>query len=218
MVGGRAILAAILSIALAACGAAALPSSQAVEAPTDAPGAVNTPAGASPTETAIPPAESPSPTQASPDGVPPKPTGVTFKTDVVELPGSSGTDEVSYQVTYTVGWNAPQTEGVEIRVYGVTKCLSKPKNPKPGTSGPCLVKHTLLPSSVRVLTDTAPADAGEVSWITPTYSECGGSPVGPEGLEYRAIVLAAYNSAGNSIFAIADPGGWSRSGADEVLC
>jgi hypothetical protein len=107
---------------------------------------------------------------------------------------------------------------VEIRVYGVTECLSEPTNPPPGTSGPCLVEHTPLPPSVMVMTATAPAAAGEISWIAPFYYECLGPPVGPDGLDYQAIVIAAYNAAGHSIFAIADPGGWWRASPDEVIC
>ena len=72
---------------------------------------------------ATPPSPSPSPTprptpKATPVPVPPKPTGVTFTTDSVELPGPTGTDEITYQATHTVRWKAPRTEGVEIRVYG----------------------------------------------------------------------------------------------------
>ena len=223
MVGGRAVLAAILSGALAACGAGVAPSSQAVEAPTDGPSVVITPVAASPTGAATEASQSPTPTplstpKATPVTVPPKPTGVTFTTDSVELPGPSGTDEISYQVTHTVRWNAPRTEGVEIRAYGVTKCLSKPHEPLPGSSGPCLVENTLLPPSVRVLAAKAPAAASEISWIAPTYYQCGGPPVGPDGLDYQAIVIAAYNSAGHSIFAIADPGAWQVHDPNDVVC
>jgi hypothetical protein len=150
--------------------------------------------------------------------VPAKPTGVTFKTDVVELPGPTGTDEITYQVTHTVRWKVPRTADVEIRVYGVTECLSEPADPSPGTSGPCLVEHTPLPPSVMALAATAPADAGEISWIAPRHYECAGPPVGPDDLDYEAVVIAAYNAAGHSIFAIADPGEWWRAGPNEVIC
>lgn len=43
-------------------------------------------------------------------------------------------------------------------------------------------------------------------------------PVGPDGLDYHAIVIAAYDAAGHSILAIADPGEWWRAGPDEVIC
>jgi hypothetical protein len=68
------------------------------------------------------------------------------------------------------------------------------------------------------LASTAPATAGAISWIAPSYYECAGPPVGPDGLDYHAVVVAAYNSAGHSIFAIADPGEWWRAGPNEVVC
>jgi len=143
---------------------------------------------------------------------------VTFTTDSVELPRSTGTDEIKYRVTHTVRWKAPRTEGVEIRVYGVTECLSEPSNPPPGTSGPCLVEHTLLPPSVMVLAATVPAAAGEISWIEAWTGACGPGAVGPDGLSYFSVVIAAYNAAGHSIFAIAYPGLWQRAGPNEVIC
>ncbi len=223
MVGGRAILAAMLSGAIAGCGAGGASSPPPVAPGSDVPSGAISLATASPTEVATPPSPGPSPTplptlKIAPVPVPPKPTGVTFTTDTVELPGPTGTDEITYQVTHTVRWKAPRTEGIEIRVYGVTECLAEPAKPLPGTSGPCLLEHTLLPPSVLVLATVAPAAAGEISWVAPFYHECGGTPVGPDGLDYRAIVIAAYSSAGSSIFAIADPGGWRRASPGEVVC
>ncbi len=226
---GRALLIAA-SVAVAACQstssprASALPSSTAsslasnAATPLDTATRSSAPASAMPTASfAPPPTPRPTPKATAPT-VPAKPTGVTFKTVVVELPGPTGTDEITYQVTHIVRWKSPRTAGVEIRVYGVTECLSEPDNPSPGTSGPCLVEHTRLSPSVLALAATAPAAAGEISWVAPSYHECAGPPVGPEGLDYRAIVVAAYDAAGHSIFAIADPGGWWRAAPDEVVC
>jgi len=221
-------------LAVAACQStltpspSAAPSSTAPSSPSDAAAPLDTatppatPASAVPTASFPPPSLPPPTSRPTPKAtaatVPAKPTGVTFTTDSVELPGPTGTDEIKLQFTHTVRWKAPRTEGVEIRVYGVTECLSEPSNPPPGTSGPCLVEHTLLPSSVIALAATAPAAAGEISWIAPFYYECLGPPVGPDGLDYQAIVIAAYNAAGHSIFAIAEPGFWVRAGPDEMIC
>ena len=119
-----------------------------------------------------------------------------------------------------VKWGAPQSEGVEIRVYGVTECLAEPADPSPGTSGPCLVVHTPLPGSVRTLLATAPASDGEVSWTwTGTFDCEGPGPAyDPGGPAYHAVVLAAYNASGHSIFAIAEPGSWFQPGLDEIVC
>lgn len=223
------VLALAAWVAVAACQSASSPTgalppstrpslSSSAAAPLYTATPLPTPDSALPTLT-IPPPATPRPTpKATAATVPSKPTGVTFKTDVVELPGPTGADEITYQVTHTVRWKAPRTAGVEIRVYGVTECLSEPGNPSPGTSGPCLVEHTRLPASVMALAATAPATAGEISWIAPFYYECAGPPVGPDGVDYHAIVIAAYNAAGHSIFAIADPGEWWRAAPDEVIC
>ena len=219
------------AFAIAACLAVAACQSTLTPSPNDVPSstAPSSPSdAAAPLDTATPPVAAESPlASASPVPTPPstpsvrvpaKPTGVTFTTDLVELPRPTGTDENIYQVTHTVRWKAPRAEGVEIRVYGVTECLSEPSNPPPGTSGPCLVEHTLLPPSIMVRAATAPAAAGEISWIAPGRSLCGGPPGGPDGLDYQAIVIAAYNAAGHSIFAIAAPGYWFRASPGVVVC
>jgi len=113
-----------------------------------------------------------------------------------------------------VTWKAPRTEGVEIRVYGVTECLALPAHLEPGSEGPCLPKGTRLPASVRTLLATAPASAGKASWswIDEDWACDIWYPVGepPEGRAYYAVVVAAYSESGHSIFAIAEPGAWSE--------
>jgi len=146
--------------------------------------------------------------------VPPKPAGVTFDQQV----GESDTEGVADHIQ-TVTWRTPQSEGVEIRVYGVTKCIAAPKAPAPGTSGPCLVTGTPLPASVRTLLGTAPASNGVVSW---SWREGTGCDIGlahdPDGPVYQAVVLAAYNASGHSIFAIAEPGLWFVPDANDTVC
>jgi len=149
--------------------------------------------------------------------VPPKPTGVKFDVQVKELGGGE-----RYENTHTVTWRAPRSEGVEIRVYGVTECIAEPAHPRPDAHGPCLVVHTPLPASVRRLLATAPASDGVVSWTwTDEYGGCDGFPVaahGPDGTAFAAVVLAAYSTAGHSIFAIAEPGGWWEPAPGDVVC
>jgi hypothetical protein len=49
-----------------------------------------------------------------------------------------------------------------------------------------------------------------VSWTSGLEcSDCGCWPK----MQYEAIVLAAYNASGPSVFAIADPGGWTTKEA-----
>jgi hypothetical protein len=145
---------------------------------------------------------------ATSNRVPPKPTGAKFRARMRCLSESCH----RYKHTQTVTWTAPLRKGVEIRVYGVTECLALPAHPKPGTRGPCLVKGTRLPASVRTLLATALASAGKVTW-TWIEEEPGCDiwyPVGraPDGQDYYAVVIAAYSAAGHSIFTIAEPGEW----------
>jgi hypothetical protein len=104
-------------------------------------------------------------------------------------------------------------------VYGVTKCLAEPEDPPPDTSGPCLVVGTALPASVRILLATAPASDGHASWTWTREEGCDpGLAFDPSGPAYYAIVLAAYNTSGHSIFAIANPGIWWRPGLNDTVC
>ena len=210
MSGRRAALVAVLSLILAACSGGAEP------APSDPTGVATPDATSSLTKV------TPEPTinvagpslaatsQPTPVPEPPKPSGVTFDERV-----RVSDDEAFAEITQTVTWRAPRTEGVEIRVYGVTECIAEPANPSPDTSGPCLVEHTPLPASVRRLLATAPASDGVVSW---TWTEETGCNPGPFSGAYAAIVLAAYSASGHSIFAIAAPGRWWEPGPGEVVC
>jgi hypothetical protein len=138
--------------------------------------------------------------------VPSKPTGATFHEEVKCLDAECSEAET----TQTVTWRTPRTKGITIRVFGVTECLARPTHPKPGASGPCLVTHTLLPASVRRLLAKTPALAGKASWSWTTQTGCDISPFSssPGGPPYDAVVLAAYNASGQSIFTIAEPGSW----------
>ncbi len=223
MACGRAILAAILAGVMAACAASNAPSPSSDGAPTQATGA----ATARPTTT---PMTSPGPTLSqrslgpsatypaatpAPVDVPPKPAGVKFDTQAV------GRDELGQyaDITQTVTWRTPRNDGVEIRVYGVTKCIAEPRHPAPDTSGPCLVTGTPLPASVRRLLGKGPASDGAVRWSWTEETGCDiGLPNDPDGPTYYAVVLAAYNASGHSIFAIAEPGMWWEPGPNDVVC
>ena len=159
------------------------------------------------------PTAAPKPT---PVPVPPKPTGATFREDVECLDAECN----EARTTQTVTWRTPRTKGVTIRVYGVTECLAAPAHAKPGASGPCLVTHTPLPASVRTLLAKAPASAGKVSWSWTQGEGCETSRFGsdPDGPPYVAVVLAAYNASGQSIFTIAEPGSWSEPLPGSMPC
>jgi hypothetical protein len=221
MVCGRAALAVIVAgvmAACAACGASAAPTPVPVPTPTAVTASPTPTASTSPEATDSPGSPSPSPTprpspNPTPVAVPPKPTGVSFDERRV------GDDPPSTEITQTVRWGAPGSEGVEIRVYGVTECVAKPANPSPDSHGPCLVEHTPLPASVRTLLATAPASDGVVSWTWTGTFDCEvGLAYDPRRPAYHAVVLAAYSASGHSIFAIAEAGGWWQPGPSDIVC
>ena len=220
MVDCRAVPALFLGVVLAACGAGVASSPPPVPPRSGVPDALVTPSAANVTVAPTPVSQGPSPSswptpKPTPVPVPPKPTGVNFDEQQVVV----GDDAADAEITQTVTWRAPRTEGVEIRVFGVRGCLAEPKDPAAGTSGPCLVEHTMLPESVRALLATAPASAGTVSWSWTGGFDCFiGLQYDPNGPAYSAVVLAAYSASGHSIFAIAEPGLWLRPGPDEVIC
>jgi hypothetical protein len=105
---------------------------------------------------------------------------------------SPGTD------TYTVSWDAPQTPGMEIRVSGLTKCLSNVMGQ------PCIQRHMTLPPGTLKLIERAPSSKGSVSWTWPS-SEVTGDWVAIHGSDtYYAVLVGAYNDAGQSRLIIAN--------------
>jgi hypothetical protein len=217
----HAAVVAILGLVLAACGADADPSATTRSSP-DPSSVVSVTASpltaAASTDAVATPRPTPKPTaKPTPVPVPPRPTGARFHEDYKCL----GLDCPRTRITQTALWRAPRTKGVEIQVFGVTECLSMPAHRKPGAEGPCLVEHTALPASARRLLATAPATAGWVSWSWKQGDGCGGPSSfnsRPGGPAYYAIVIAAYNVSGHSIFAIADPGHWYEPEAGDDYC
>ena len=217
---GRAILAATLAGVIAACGATGAPSAPVDGTPIQAAGATNvrpttTPVTSPGAQRSLSPSTTQQAATPTPLDVPPKPAGVKFDTQAIERDESGQYADV----TQTVTWRTPRSDGVEIRVYGVTRCIAEPRDPAPDTSGPCLVTGTPLPESVRTLLGTAPASKGAVSWSWTEETGCDiGLPNDPEGPQYHSVVLAAYNASGHSIFAIAEPGTWWEPGPNDVVC
>ena len=132
------------------------------------------------------------------------------------LLGSDRTGVPPGKCTTTITWKKAATKGTEIRVYGVTGCLSLTERQGDGS---CLVKHTLVPASARKLIAKAPASKGKIVWTGPSWrdlvqGDTGGTAYTAYGVDrhgddiYFAIVLAAYNAAGHSKFVIADAGQW----------
>jgi hypothetical protein len=210
----------VIAIVLASCGgAASVPSPSRSASPSSIPDGINEGIDDPEAFASVSPKEPPAPTprpgsKPTPVPEPPKPSGVRFDEQV-----QVSDDESTADITQTVTWRAPTSEGVEIKVYGVTECIAEPSTPAPDTSGPCLVEHTPLPASVRTLLASALASDGAVSWTWTEYTGCDiGLAHDPDGPRYFAVVLAAYSASGHSIFAIAEPGGWWQPGPDDIIC
>jgi hypothetical protein len=191
----RPLAFAMLSaIVLGACGAepAAPPSTDAAS-----PAVQPAPPEASPTQ-----APTPSPTP-EPTPVPvAKPSGVRFDaTDEGTCPSDpQATCSIDERVV-TVSWKAPRTEGVEIRVYGVTTCFGTDADGAV-IDGACLREHTRLPSSALVLLGNAPASQGSAT----VYLQPSGRGLADtqRGEKVYSVVLGAFNDAGDeSVLAIA---------------
>ena len=206
---------AILCAVLVGCEAAAPPSASPAAASSTPAIALVSPSPTAPAVATPKPTPRPTP-KPTPVPAPPKPTGVKFDEDSKCLDADCN----RARITQTVLWRAPRKKGVEIRVYGVTECLAMPAHPEPGAGGACLVEHTALPASVRRMLATAPATAGRVSWSWKQWTGCGdfGISSPPGGRYYHAVVMAAYNASGHSIFAIAAPGTWYAPALDEEIC
>ncbi len=205
---------AMLGVVLVGCNGAAAPS-----VPFSASSSATALAIATltPTPTAAPPVTAsprpkPSPTPAGP---PPPPKAVTIsRKGCYTGPNPDGVPPGT--CTTTITWKKVGTKGTEIKVYGVTGCLSATEQPGDGS---CLVRNTPVPKSVRKLIARAPASDGKVSWTGPAWqdvisNDTGGPRYEAIGVDrhgddiYFAIVVTASNEEGNSRFIIADAGTW----------
>ena len=116
------------------------------------------PASASPTSAARATATPVSTSRPTP-AAPPLPTAVRIKR-VGCYTGPDPGGVLPGTCTTTVTWKKVATKGTEIRVYGVTECLSMTER---AGSGSCLVLHTALPASTRKLIARVTASKGTVS-------------------------------------------------------
>jgi hypothetical protein len=159
--------------------------------------------------------------KATPVPVPPKPSGLGYSVEDLSdycppaQGGGSGVATCSIdERVVTVSWKAPRMQGVEVRVYGVTKCLGTDSDGLM-IDGRCLREHTALPSSAMTLLAKVPASKGKVTLSM--IPSGGGLADTARGKEVYSIVLAAYNSAAqHSVFAIAATQGYC--GVTETPC
>ena len=163
----------LLGVLLVGCDGAAAPAVPSSASSTVQPIATS---AASPTSAAVsssPPTSdiqataTPTPKPRPTPAVPPPPTGVRIERHGCSTgPYPDGT--LPGKCTVTVTWTKVMTKGTEIRVYGVTGCLSMSDE---GLDGSCLVLHTPLPPSMRKLIARAPASKGAISWTRPAWQD-----------------------------------------------
>ena len=211
----RAMLVAILGAILVACSTGAQPTqperasaapSVAIPSPSS-PGHPPSTLVVTPTPVAMStPMAMPTPTPTSKPTLrpaPPKPTGLQSQTPC--LLDCDPTDNFQYGVT----WKAPRAKGIEIRVYGVTKCFRTDAD-----EGRCLRRGTKLPDGVRVLLAKGPASEGELYCGDVFSAEddptdgCDSLRETEDGTRFYSIVAAAYRDDEHSIFVIVDAGGY----------
>ena len=186
---------AVLLATLVAGGCSSQPVSQVHEsvAPAESTGATGSaaPSVAAPVPTAGELATDEPATPSPTPGVPSKPANVTWKHLSSKSVGSGLTRE-----TYRVAWDAPAGVATGFRIYGVKSCL---RDAKQNDGKPCVVKGMRLPKGSLKLLKEVPGSArsADVAWRQ------GEIPVGP----YYAVLVRAWNGAGDSIFSIA----WSDS-------
>jgi hypothetical protein len=139
-----------------------------------------------PPATATPEPPTAAPATSPPELPPAAPTGITYHAQHTPGSGSPGT------TTYTVSWSEAPTNGVEIRVSGLTKCLSTVMDE------PCIQRHMTLPKGTLELIARAPASKGSVSWAWPTPEVLGGGLASDGTNDYYAFLVGAYSAAGQS--------------------
>jgi hypothetical protein len=222
MAGRRATLVAILSVVLVACTAGAEPS----QPEGASPGSPTSGTTGGPTPTASPAMPTPSsrPTQVAtptPRPTPKRPTGMRLAADYYSCEGIvlGPEDSCDEWATgeYRITWKTPRAKGLEVRVFGVTECLSNDiygawidggwclrqawANDIYGVlvdGGPYTLEHTAIPPELLVPLAKAKAANGRVVFDVEDFGLDGfWDPFGAEdGTAMFAIVAAVYDTDG----------------------
>jgi hypothetical protein len=182
----------VLAAGLAACaGGTATPSPSPTPAPTASPTAVQ----AIPTPATTPsPTVTPAPTPTATPAPPAAPTAVK----IADLPQPAKCP-AAYSVScfeYKVTWTEANPAGVTIKIYAVTKCLSKPH---------CTLAATKIPAADLVLVSSSAASKGSVTFIVGDGESQGDGWVvtGGKQLPIWSVVVQASSASGTSPIVIA---------------
>ena len=206
---------ALLGLVVAGCAGSAAP---AVAPPTTSATQTPPPATATPADsTPSPPAPSASaaPSATAEPSPPPAPRAVQVTREGCYT-GPTADGVPSGECRLTISWVRVATDGTELRVYGVTRCVLQERR---AGSGECLDVDAAVPASARRLIASAAVSKGTVSWTRPAWLDNVRTDIGPPiarvfGVDrdgddlYFAILVVAHNVAGDSDFILADSGEW----------
>src|SRR6476646_7306865 len=173
----------ILGLILIGCEVAAEPSSPSLLTPGQA--VATSAPSLSPTDRSAAPSRLPQ--TPTPVGPPSPPTSIAVaRHGCYTGPMPDGIPS-GVECTTTITWKEVATSGTEIRLYGVTTCLSATQD---AGSGSCLVADTSVPVDVRKLIAKVPASDGTVSWTGPPWqdvieSNTGGPAFTAIGVDHR---------------------------------
>ena len=97
---------------------------------------------------------------------------------------------------YTVKWTEANPTDVTISVYGVTKCIGKPK---------CIGSGVFIPSANLTLLGTAAASNGSMTFISGGGESVGAGwlKIGTKTVNIYGVIVGAKSTLGQSVFAIA---------------
>ena len=97
---------------------------------------------------------------------------------------------------YTVKWTEANPTGVTMSVYGVTKCIGKPK---------CIGSGVFIPSADLTLLGTAAASNGSMTFISGGGESVGAGwlKIGTKTVNIYGVIVGAKSTLGQSVFAIA---------------
>jgi len=129
------------------------------------------------------------------EAVPPKPADPKLTT-VSDSPSTGGN---SSTLVERVTWSLPAGYATKVRLYAVLFCPNDAPKAKDGT--PCLTEHTSLPASKLKLVAEADGDANSLTIRHTVKAGLCGPTLWCSGDVY-ALVLAAYNEYGHSVFTI----------------
>ena len=167
----------------------------------------------------LPPPPTPRPTPADTAApVPAKPTGVTFTTDSVKLPALAGRTRSPTRSPTRSGGRHPASQGAEIKVYGVTECLSEPSDPPPGPADRASSSTRAFPLRRWRWRPRHRRPQVGCERVAPFNHDCGRTPVAQRASTTRQSSSRPTTPPEIPSSRSRTPASGGRAGPDEVIC